>query len=669
MLKKIIICSLVIIMVVLLSFNTSNKTSAAGTYNDIQNHWAQNEITSLSVSGYISGYPDGSFQPDNYISRAEFISTLLACLQLKPAGTYLYQFTNNDHRNQVYIDEAISQGIIIPTEYPSGFEPNKNITRGETAAMIVRALGKQPDYSIMLFTDWNEIKKNSYQGYIKVAYDEGIISGYENGEFRPDDYVTRAQTCKILSCFLQKAYNNSSYSRNNSLSYTPITGKTITTLTLGDHKYNPDYVELYIDSRDSGYYLSDAVIINEYTLKIGAKKYDLEDNRISVLLQNEFYNVKKVINRNNKNDLQLQKTSGYWDNITMSDIYAIYTGSKKLDLDNISKVQFLINNKRYSLSEITIDISGYIKVNRTGYSFSRVKLIAGGKYYDLDNVRVRNGKLVFYCDSSSGISSTRVKINNSYYYTNEVEIVKSGHYYSIEDVVVVRHNVIRIDGHDYSLNSTIKCYHNSHIYEIDSIDYDDDNDRIIIKTSDYDEDISYIYPDEFLFYEDSTLHSSWRTSDIDILINGYWRDWDDIEIIDEDTFEYSNKSYDFLYKDIRRNSSEFEITNTDWNSTTEEFKIYLEENSNNRYIEPREFGFYEDGYSYPWEIDELELYIDSKWRDFEDIKVIDEDYYEYNNKTYRFRYSHLRRYYYEFEITGTYWDIGPRELEITVEEI
>ncbi|MDD2585523.1 MAG: S-layer homology domain-containing protein [Syntrophomonadaceae bacterium] len=494
MLKKL---SITLIFTLLLTFGYTPDIIGAVNYRDIQNHWAQSEITSLTVSGYINGYPDGFFRPNNYISRAEFVTALLACLELKPGNIYPYSTPDNTHWAQIYIDDAISRGIIIPTEYPWGFNPDQDITRAESAAMIVRALGEQPDYNRLNFIDWNIIKKNPYQGYVKVAFDEGIITGFSNGEFRPNDNLTRAQACTVLSKFLYKAFINPP-SSNSGAFYKPAIGKSIEIVTLGEHRYNPDYVEIYVDSRDSGYFLADVEVINDYILKIGSKTYDLNDSRISVRLQNDYYKVQKILNENGRNTIKLQKTAFGWDNIKMADIYAIYSGSRKILSEDIDKLQFRINGKKYNLSEISIDKSGYFKVNRTSYPFSKVTVVADGNDYDLDDIEERNGQIIFYCDSNSG--------------------------------------------------------------------------------------------------------------------------------------------------DSRRGD-------------------------NSRYIKPDEFLFYEDGYSYPWKIDNIEIYINNKWQNFKDIKIIDEDYYEFKNKSFRLRNSHLRRYYHEFEIIGTYWNYSSREMEITIEEI
>lgn len=46
---------------------------AAGTFNDTAGHWAKDQINTAVEKGYASGYPDGSFKPDQNISRAEFM--------------------------------------------------------------------------------------------------------------------------------------------------------------------------------------------------------------------------------------------------------------------------------------------------------------------------------------------------------------------------------------------------------------------------------------------------------------------------------------------------------------------------------------------------------------------------------------------------------------------
>ncbi len=92
----------------------------------------------------------------------------------------------------------------ILTGYEDGtFRPNGNITRAEMAAIICRVIGKEEVGSVKTATDFDDVEEDSWaSGYIKVASDAGIINGDGNGSFRPDDDVTYEEAIKMVVCAL-----------------------------------------------------------------------------------------------------------------------------------------------------------------------------------------------------------------------------------------------------------------------------------------------------------------------------------------------------------------------------------------------------------------------------------------------------------------------------------
>jgi len=77
------------------------------------------------------------------------------------------------------------------------FEPGRDITRAEFAAIMVRALGLKPGTANEIFSD---VKATEwYGGYIETAYEYGIISGYGNGKFGPNDKITREQAMAMTA--------------------------------------------------------------------------------------------------------------------------------------------------------------------------------------------------------------------------------------------------------------------------------------------------------------------------------------------------------------------------------------------------------------------------------------------------------------------------------------
>ncbi|RCX16643.1 S-layer family protein [Anaerobacterium chartisolvens] len=87
---------------------------------------------------------------------------------------------------------------LIMVENENGiFNPSDSITRAEFAAVMIRALGLEPKQGENIFNDVKETQW--YAGYINTACEYGIIGGYGNGKFGPEDKITRGQAMIILS--------------------------------------------------------------------------------------------------------------------------------------------------------------------------------------------------------------------------------------------------------------------------------------------------------------------------------------------------------------------------------------------------------------------------------------------------------------------------------------
>ncbi|MDR2904014.1 MAG: S-layer homology domain-containing protein [Clostridiales bacterium] len=82
--------SRLILLSILLCFSgTASAFGAEQPLNDIAGYWAEKEITAAYEAGIVSGYPDGSFQPDKYVTRAEFAAILSNAFDLSgEAGTH-----------------------------------------------------------------------------------------------------------------------------------------------------------------------------------------------------------------------------------------------------------------------------------------------------------------------------------------------------------------------------------------------------------------------------------------------------------------------------------------------------------------------------------------------------------------------------------------------------
>ena len=167
-------------------------------FTDVGNDaWYAENVNSMTSSGLLNGYEDGSFRPESTITYAEFISVTARCVQgtIQPSGT---------HWASGYMKHAYENGWYDYDEiYEADFD--KPITR-QMAVKIVDMAFKIPEnehdnnvyYQYMQsIKDFDKIPGR--YGYLVVrAYNNGILTGDENGNFNPFSSLTRAEACAII---------------------------------------------------------------------------------------------------------------------------------------------------------------------------------------------------------------------------------------------------------------------------------------------------------------------------------------------------------------------------------------------------------------------------------------------------------------------------------------
>lgn len=148
---------------------------------------------------FILGYPGGNVNADNYLTRAE-AATIIARAsgkfdETKDYTTMYFSDVAPEHWAYKYISFVYENNIV--NGYENGtYAPDSNITRAEFATIMQRYLGLEL-HEEMTFVDVT--KDNWAVAYIGACKYAGLINGYENGEFRPANNITRAEAVKILN--------------------------------------------------------------------------------------------------------------------------------------------------------------------------------------------------------------------------------------------------------------------------------------------------------------------------------------------------------------------------------------------------------------------------------------------------------------------------------------
>lgn len=176
--------------------------------------WAPSTTVPYMLNGedhyaYIKGYPNGTFKPTANITRAEVSVIFYRLLTDSARKTYSTSYnTFKDVPATAWYATAVSTMAKLGIVNGSGgyFRPNDYITRAEIAAMIARCDG---GYYTGSYTGFSDVYGHWASSYIGRAYELGWINGYGT-TYKPDQYVTRAETVSIVNRVLNRTPQYSS---------------------------------------------------------------------------------------------------------------------------------------------------------------------------------------------------------------------------------------------------------------------------------------------------------------------------------------------------------------------------------------------------------------------------------------------------------------------------
>ncbi len=203
--KKAGVNLIALLMVLLLVLGTvpaalaAEASTSASTLSDIQEHWAKTAISEFIASGLASGYPDGTFRPENQISRAEFISLANRVFSFDQEGQINFTDVSTEDWFATEVKKAVAAGYI--SGYPDGtFYPRSGVSRQEAATMMatIKGLDREDARSASnAFIDNDEIGDWA-RGAVNAVNSAQIMRGYPDQSFKPGKLLTRAESIILL---------------------------------------------------------------------------------------------------------------------------------------------------------------------------------------------------------------------------------------------------------------------------------------------------------------------------------------------------------------------------------------------------------------------------------------------------------------------------------------
>lgn len=217
------------VLSVFLAFSAAPHVSAETKFNDTDGHWSENIIEKWQDYGYVNGYPDGSFKPDNPVTRAELSRILTSAFDLTENEQLSYDDVTDDEWYLPYLEKSAkyipAYSLVLPYESNipyaeneenggNAFLPSENALRIHVAEALIKIRAEKQNIDISntnfnsILTELPKIFKDAQflstpngdipagiqrmNIYMWLAYNMNIMVGYD-GYFRPDGYMTRAE--------------------------------------------------------------------------------------------------------------------------------------------------------------------------------------------------------------------------------------------------------------------------------------------------------------------------------------------------------------------------------------------------------------------------------------------------------------------------------------------
>ena len=196
---SIVMAAMMIISMIPFTAFAADETTAS----DLSGHWAENVITEWMDYGIINGYEDGTIRPNNKITRAEMTAMLDRVMDYQTKADNTFSDLGDSWYTDVIL-KANAAGVI--SGYPDGtVKPDATITRQEAVAMFSRVLSldtkNAPEATFTDNADVADWAKDAVNAMAAADY----IHGSE-GQFRPNDGITRAEVVTILNNIFDKLY-------------------------------------------------------------------------------------------------------------------------------------------------------------------------------------------------------------------------------------------------------------------------------------------------------------------------------------------------------------------------------------------------------------------------------------------------------------------------------
>ena len=178
--------------------------AADRVFSDVDSSfWGVEAIEALYDENIISGFENGSFQPDSSITREQAVKMICGCAKIDTAE-YSGEFDDVKSGDWYapYIAAAVKEGFVKGRDDHT-FGVGENITRQDFAVMLYRIIGTEEELDGLTFIDKDSVSAYALEA-VSYMHRHQFISGYEDGSFQPKKALTRAEAAAIIYRYLKR---------------------------------------------------------------------------------------------------------------------------------------------------------------------------------------------------------------------------------------------------------------------------------------------------------------------------------------------------------------------------------------------------------------------------------------------------------------------------------
>ncbi|MDF2648902.1 MAG: S-layer protein, partial [Paenibacillus sp.] len=504
MLKKVMATGLAFVMIMgsgtaVLAKDNGNKKDDSKveihlTFDDLQSaEWAIRYIASLASKRVFEGYEDGTFKPHNTVSRIEAITAAVRLMGLRSQAESAAEMStrlNFKDADKVpswavgYVAVALENDLF--SENDDMVQPQKEADRLWATTLLVKALkleaqAKAKMNTTLPFKDAKQIPAGAV-GYVAVAIEKGLVDGFEDNTFRPNQPVTRAQLAALLDRTGGQMPDQGNNTMNGTVSRV-VTNNTLSITSSGTTSTYPLHPDVFIYRNGakvnaSALQVGDVVKARTFNGQIvfievtNAMQSIIYSGTVSAAVTNNTLTLTKagatsrlplhpdvVVYRNgikvSANDLKV----GDEVNIRTSDNKVIYIEVTKsiVPISSSGTVSATVSNNVLKLTKSGVTTSYTLHpdvvIYRNGVKVNASSLLVG----DEVNVRTSDNKVIFVEVTQTAQAITNSGTVSAVVSNNVLKLQKSGVTFELtlhSDVIVYR-NGLKVNATDLKVGDEV----------------------------------------------------------------------------------------------------------------------------------------------------------------------------------------------------------------------